>query len=390
MLEFEETRGQAARIKVLGIGGGGCNAVDNMIRSDLQGVQFIAANTDVQALRASLSPVKIQLGARLTKGLGAGANPEIGKSATLEDLQRIKEGLEDTDMLFITAGMGGGTGTGGAPVVAKLAKELDVLTVAVVTKPFFFEGKRRGTQAEQGIRELEEVVDTLISIPNDRLFNVSGKDTKLQEAFQKVDDVLMHAVKGISDIITVHGIINVDFADVMAVMSGMGMALMGTGTASGENRGAEAAQLAISSPLLEEISIEGATGILINISGSTKSLTLDQVKEAVQLVQKEAHDDANIIFGAVVDEELGDELRTTVIATGFRRSAIRHEEVQPLRAVAGGGGRDYRREAEPSAASRRAGVAAAGLRGTAMSRRKEPMVDMDDLDIPTFLRKQAD
>jgi len=388
MLEFEETRVQNARIKVLGIGGGGCNAVDNMIRSDLQGVEFIAANTDVQDLKACQSPVKIQLGARLTKGLGAGANPEIGKSAALEDIQRIKEGLADTDMLFITAGMGGGTGTGGAPVIAKLAREMDILTVAVVTKPFFFEGRRRQLQAEQGIRELEEVVDTLITIPNDRLLSIAGKETRLQEAFQLADDVLLQAVKGISDIITVHGIINVDFADVMAVMSGMGMALMGTGVASGESRGVEAAQLAVSSPLLEDISIAGATGILINITGSSKSLTLDQVKEAVALVHKEAHEEANIIFGAVIDEEMGEDLRITVIATGFPKP-VAMEEAQPLRAVAGGA-RGGHLGLELSQGMRRGQLPPGGTRtAPAMGRRREPY-RLDDLDIPTFLRKQAD
>lgn len=388
MLEFEETRVQNARIKVLGIGGGGCNAVDNMIRSDLQGVEFIAANTDVQDLKACQSPVKIQLGARLTKGLGAGANPEIGKSAALEDIQRIKEGLADTDMLFITAGMGGGTGTGGAPVIAKLAREMDILTVAVVTRPFFFEGRRRQVQAEQGIRELEEVVDTLITIPNDRLLSVSGKETRLQEAFQLADDVLLQAVKGISDIITVHGIINVDFADVMAVMSGMGMALMGTGLASGDSRGVEAAQLAISSPLLEDISIAGATGILINITGSSKSLTLDQVKEAVALVHKEAHEEANIIFGAVIDEEMGDELRITVIATGFPRP-MAMEEAQPLRAVAGGA-RGGHVGLEFSPPLRKGQVPPGGARTTPTMGRRRESYRLDDLDIPTFLRKQAD
>jgi cell division protein FtsZ len=381
MLEFEEVRAQAARIKVLGIGGGGCNAVDNMIRSELKGVEFIAANTDLQALRASLSPVKIQLGARLTKGLGAGANPEVGKSAALEDIQKIKEVLMDTDMLFIAAGMGGGTGTGGAPVVGKLAKEMGILTVAVVTRPFFFEGKTRSLQADKGIQELEEVVDTLITIPNDRLLSISGKDTRLQEAFKMVDDVLLQAVKGITDIITVHGIINVDFADVMTVMSGKGRALMGTGSATGENRGAQAAQAAVCSPLLEDVSIEGATGILINVTGSSKSLTLDQVKDAVALVQKEAHDEANIIFGAVIDDELGDELRATVIATGFRRTEAR-EEIQPLRAI-GGAGPMGKRDLDIPTFKR------AQLQPVTPSRRREK-VDMDDLEIPTFLRKQAD
>lgn len=382
MLEFEENRVQPARIKVLGIGGGGCNAVDNMIRSELRGVEFIAANTDVQALKASVSPVKIQLGARLTKGLGAGANPEVGKSAALEDIQRIKESILDTDMLFIAAGMGGGTGTGGAPVVAKLAREMGVLTVAVVTKPFFFEGRRRSAQAEQGIQELENVVDTLITIPNDRLLSVSGKDTKLQEAFRMADDVLLQAVKGITDIITVHGIINVDFADVMTVMSGMGKALMGTGSATGESRGTQAAQAAVCSPLLEDVSIEGATGILINVTGSSKSLTLDQVKDAVALVQKEAHDEANIIFGAVIDDELGEELRATVIATGFRKAAQREEIPQPLKAVVGGT-RTPRRDLDVPTFRR------AQLQNVAAPKRREK-VDLEDLEIPTFLRKQAD
>lgn len=382
MLEFEENRVQPARIKVLGIGGGGCNAVDNMIRSELRGVEFIAANTDVQALKASMSPVKIQLGARLTKGLGAGANPEVGKSAALEDIQRIKESILDTDMLFIAAGMGGGTGTGGAPVVAKLAREMGVLTVAVVTKPFFFEGRRRSAQAEQGIQELEDVVDTLITIPNDRLLSVSGKDTKLQEAFRMADDVLLQAVKGITDIITVHGIINVDFADVMTVMSGMGKALMGTGSATGESRGTQAAQAAVCSPLLEDVSIEGATGILINVTGSSKSLTLDQVKDAVALVQKEAHDEANIIFGAVIDDELGEELRATVIATGFRKAAQREEMPQPLKAVVGGT-RTPRRDLDVPTFRR------AQLQNVAAPKRREK-VDLEDLEIPTFLRKQAD
>jgi cell division protein FtsZ len=387
MIEFEETRMPAARIKVLGIGGGGCNAVDNMIRSELQGVEFIAANTDVQDLQACLSPTKLQLGARLTKGLGAGANPEIGKSAALEDIQSIKDTLVETDMLFITAGMGGGTGTGGAPVIAKLAREMDTLTVAVVTKPFFFEGKRRRIQAETGMQELQEVVDTLITIPNDRLLNISGKDAKLQDAFKLADNVLLQAVRGISDIITVHGIINVDFADVMTVMSGMGMALMGTGWANGENRGVDAAQMAVSSPLLEEISIEGATGILINISGSSKSLTLDHVKEAVALVHQEAHEDANIIFGAVIDEDLGEDLRITVIATGFRKE-VKREEAPPIKAVAAQG-RDLRENLDLPPFLRKDQRAKDRSKGLNTGP-KESLGEMDDLDIPTFLRKQAD
>jgi cell division protein FtsZ len=388
MIEIEENRVKSARIRVLGIGGGGCNAVDNMIASELQGVEFIAANTDAQDLCECLSSTKIQFGARLTKGLGAGANPEIGRSAALEDIQTLKEALLETDMLFITAGMGGGTGTGGAPVVAKLAREMDILTVAVVTKPFFFEGKRRKVQAEQGIQELEEVVDTLITIPNDRLLSISGKETKLQESFALADDVLLQAVRGISDIITVHGIINVDFADVLTVMSGMGLALMGTGTCAGDTRGVEAAQSAISSPLLEDISIEGATGILVNITGSSKSLTLDQVKEAVALIHQEAHDDANIIFGAVIDENLGEELTITVIATGFRRGAVQ-EEPQTLRAVAGMG---HEGEMEiPSYIRRNRIMPDKPKEGPSPGRQATWELDpQSDLDIPTFLRKQAD
>jgi cell division protein FtsZ len=383
MIEFEETNARAARIKVLGIGGGGCNAVDNMIRSDLQGVDFIAANTDAQDLSVCLASMKIQLGARLTKGLGAGANPEIGKSAALEDIQQIKEALGDTDMLFVTAGMGGGTGTGGAPVIAGLAREMEVLTVAVVTRPFFFEGKWRGTQAERGIHELTEVVDTLITIPNDRLLTVSGKETKLRDAFRLADDILLQAVKGISDIITIHGIINVDFADVMTIMNGMGMALMGTATASGDNRGVEAAHLAISSPLLEDISIEGATGILINITGSSESLTLDQIKEAIAQIHKEAHEEANIIFGAVLDEDLGDDLRITIIATGFRKSGSQ-QQTQPLKAVVSAG-RHPKNDIPTFTlrdrdSSNPRGASAPG---------QEPS-EMVDLDVPTFLRRQAD
>ena len=377
MIQFEDTKKIGARIKVMGIGGGGCNAVDNMIQSDLQGVDFIVANTDVQDLNACLSPIKIQLGERLTRGLGAGANPEIGKSAALEDIQKIKDCLADTEMLFITAGMGGGTGTGGAPVISKLSREMDILTVAVVTRPFFFEGRRRATHAENGIIELEEAVDTLITIPNDRLLNLSGKDTRLHDAFRLADDILLQAVKGITDIIKVHGVINVDFADVMTVMSGMGKALMGTGSAAGEKRGTEAAQLAISSPLLEDVSIEGATGILINISGSSKSLTMDQIQDAMALIHSEAHDEANIIFGAVLDEDLGDEVRITVIATGFRHETA-HEAVHTLKNVALNSPRKYP-----------ASQKAINNPGKAQGSRQSTQFK-DDLDIPTFLRKQAD
>ncbi len=305
-----------ARIKVVGVGGGGGNAVNTMIASGLPGVEFIAANTDLQALGASLASTKMQLGAQLTKGLGAGANPDVGRQAALEDSELIREHLTGTDMVFITAGMGGGTGTGGAPVVAQIAKELGALTVAVVTKPFQFEGKKRMRQAEDGMRQLKEAVDTLIAIPNQRLLAVAGRNTSLLETFKKADDILLQAVRGISDLITVHGLINLDFADVRTIMAEMGMAMMGAGSASGENRAAEAAQRAISSPLLEDISIHGAKGVLINITGS-HDLSLHEVNEAATLVQEEAHEDANIIFGAVIDERMGDELRITVIATGF-------------------------------------------------------------------------
>ena len=305
-----------ARIKVVGVGGGGGNAVNTMIASGLPGVEFIAANTDLQALGANFASTKIQVGMQLTKGLGAGANPEIGRQAALEDTEVIRDHLAGADMVFITAGMGGGTGTGGAPVVARIAKELGALTVAVVTKPFQFEGKKRMRQADDGMRELKDAVDTLIAIPNQRLLAVAGRNTSLLETFKKADDILLQAVRGISDLITVHGLINLDFADVRTIMAEMGMAMMGAGSASGENRAVEAAQKAVSSPLLEDISIHGAKGVLINITGS-HDLSLHEVNEAATLIQEEAHEDANIIFGAVIDEQMGDEIRITVIATGF-------------------------------------------------------------------------
>jgi cell division protein FtsZ len=305
-----------ARIKVVGVGGGGGNAVNTMIAAGLPGVEFIAANTDMQALGASLATTKIQLGAQLTKGLGAGANPEIGRQAALEDSEVVRDQLAGADMVFITGGMGGGTGTGGAPVVARIAKELGALTVAVVTKPFQFEGKKRMRQADEGMRDLKDAVDTLIAIPNQRLMAIAARNTSLLETFKRADDVLLQAVRGISDLITVHGLINLDFADVRTIMAEMGLAMMGAGTASGENRAIEAAQKAIASPLLEDISIHGAKGVLINITGS-HDLSLYEVNEAATLIQEEAHEDANIIFGAVIDERMGDEIRITVIATGF-------------------------------------------------------------------------
>src|SRR5216117_964424 len=315
MIEFVDASG-AARIKVVGVGGGGGNAVNTMIAAGLPGVDFIAANTDSQALKANLAPIKMQLGEKLTRGLGAGGNPEVGKRAAQEDVERLREYLGEADMIFITAGMGGGTGTGAAPIIAKVAKELGSLTVGVVTKPFSFEGKRRMKQAEEGMKELKASVDTLIAIPNQRLLAVAGRNTSILETFKKADDVLLQAVRGISDLITVHGLINLDFNDVRTIMSEMGMALMGAAVASGEDRAVEAAQKAISSPLLEDVSIQGARGVLINITAGP-DLTLHEVNEAATLIQEEADDDANIIFGAVIDESMGDEMRITVIATGF-------------------------------------------------------------------------
>src|ERR1041385_5941322 len=305
-----------AKIKVIGVGGGGGNAVNRMIQAGIKGIEFLVANTDVQAMRASLASAKIQIGAKLTKGLGAGANPEIGKQAALEDTDRILEALHGADTIFITTGMGGGTGTGAAPIIASLAAELGALTVAVVTKPFAFEGKRRRVQAEQGIRALRETVDTLITIPNERLLNFVERATSLGEAFKIADDILRQAVQGISDLITVPGEINLDFADVKTIMHGMGMALMGTGVSSGEHRAVEAAQRAISSPLLEEASIEGAKGVLINVTGGM-DMTLFEVHEAASIIQEAADEEANIIFGTVIDPRMKDEVKVTVIATGF-------------------------------------------------------------------------
>ncbi len=316
MFEIIEQTHLSARIKVVGIGGGGGNAVNTMIGAKLSGVDFIVANTDAQSLEASQAPIRIQLGTQVTKGLGAGANPEIGRRAALEDQEKIKEYLAGSDMIFITAGMGGGTGTGGAPVVARMAREVGALTVGVVTKPFIFEGKKRMRQAEEGIEELKQSVDTLIVIPNQRLLSIAAKTTTMLEAFHKADDVLLQAVRGISDLIITPGLINLDFADVRTVMAEMGLALMGASSASGENRAVEAAQKAISSPLLEDISIQGARGVLINITGGP-DLCLHEVNEAASMIQEEAHDDANIIFGAVIDDSLTDEIRITVIATGF-------------------------------------------------------------------------
>lgn len=316
MFELEENVNLGANIKVVGIGGGGSNAVSTMIESGLNGVEFLVANTDRQALQANKASGKIQLGRELTKGLGAGANPEIGKRAAIESYNDIVEKLEGADMVFVTAGMGGGTGTGGAPVVAKIARELGALTIGVVTRPFSFEGKKRQRHADGGVQELKENVDTLIVIPNQKLLNISNEKTPLLETFKKADDVLFHAVKGISDLINIRGLINLDFADIRTVMAAKGMAIMGTGMARGENRAVEAATAAISSPLLENVAIDGATGIIINVTGGP-DLSLAEVNEASTLITEAAHEDAEIIFGAVIDESMGDRVQVTVIATGF-------------------------------------------------------------------------
>lgn len=320
MFELEENINIGANIKVVGVGGGGSNAVATMIESGMTGVEFIVANTDIQALNSHKAGTKIQLGMDLTKGLGAGANPDIGRRAAIESYNEIVDKLEGADMVFVTAGMGGGTGTGGAPIVAKIARELGALTIGVVTKPFFFEGKKRSKHADGGLQELKENVDTLIVIPNQKLLSIAGEKTPLLETFKKADEVLLQAVKGISDLINIRGLINLDFADIRTVMQNKGIAIMGTGHSTGETRAVDAARSAISSPLLENIRIDGATGIIINVTGGP-NLSLYEVNEASSLITEAAHEDAEIIFGAVIDDSLGDEIHVTVIATGFANEA---------------------------------------------------------------------
>jgi cell division protein FtsZ len=315
-LALAEPTSLGARIKVIGVGGGGGNAVNRMVHAGLEGVEFIVANTDLQALQNNFAPVKIQIGSKLTKGLGAGADPEIGREAALEDTDKIIEALDGADMVFVTTGLGGGTGTGAAPVIASLATELGALTIAVVTKPFTFEGKRRGTQSERGLAELRDAVDTVITIPNERLLATIDRHTPLPRAFAAADDVLRQAIQGISDLILVPGLINLDFADVKTVMSGMGMAIMGTGVAEGEDRAMRAATMAISSPLLEDASVDGARGVIINVTGGD-DFSLVEVSEASSVIQQAAHEDANIIFGAVIDPRMEGRVKITVIATGF-------------------------------------------------------------------------
>jgi cell division protein FtsZ len=401
MIEFDENKNLAAKVKVIGIGGGGNNALSTMISYQLTGVEFIAANTDAQALAANMAPFKLQLGENLTKGLGAGANPEIGRKAALEDVEKIREVLKGADMVFITAGLGGGTGTGGGPVIAEVAREMGALTVAIVTKPFHFEGKKRMKQAEEGLANLKMTADALITIPNQRLLSISGKSMTLLEAFKKADEVLYHAAKGISDIIVGHGIINLDFADVRTVMSETGMALMGTGVASGENRSVEAAQRAISSPLLEDITIEGARGLLINITGG-ENMTLNEINEATTLVQKEAHEDANVIWGMVVDKAMKEEIRVTVIATGFGKKEEKRTSQFKKVAPISFGLREQNKDLSHLSFSTKEDnrdIPAFMRRVKANERFDElkleqpsdfSIEDEDRFDIPTFLRKQAD
>jgi cell division protein FtsZ len=378
---------QPAKLKVVGVGGGGCNAVNRMIRAKVEGVEFITANTDLQALKLSQAPIKLQLGAKLTKGLGAGANPEVGRKAALEDTEKIIEALEGSDMIFITTGLGGGTGSGAAPVVASLASELGALTVAVVTKPFAFEGKRRMLQAEQALQELVGVVDTVIVIPNERLMETVERGTSFFDAFRIADDILRQAVQGISDIITVPGIINRDFADVKAIMHGQGYAVMGTAVATGQNRAVDAANRAIASPLLEDNSIQGAQGILINICGSS-SLTLHEVHEASSVIQKAAHENANIIFGAVMDEAMKDAVKITVIAAGFKEAVRRPMAQKPtFLPKTWKAGREIPQQQElPQTPPPSPNIVHQVQQNV---RDLSPETQKDDLDVPTFLRRQA-
>jgi cell division protein FtsZ len=384
MFEIVESyRESGAVIKVIGIGGGGCNAVNTMIRSELNGVEFIAANTDLQALKRSEAPMKLQVGANLTKGLGTGANPEIGRNAALEDVGRIRDVLAGSDMVFIAAGLGGGTGTGGAPVIAEVAKEIGALTVAVVTKPFLFEGKRRMRVAEEGLQQLKGMVDTVIAIPNQRLLSIANKTTPLLESFKKADEVLLHASKSISDLITVSGLINLDFADVKTVMSEMGMAFMGVGFSTGEGRAIEAAQRAISSPLLEDISIEGARGLLINVTGGPQ-LALYEVNEALSLIQEEVHEDANIIFGAVINEQMGEDICITVIATGFGKEEEIRPELKSIHTMP-----RHLKEDQDFPAFMRKDKAGQEQEVIKLGTMINAYTDGDEYDTPAFLRKQA-
>lgn len=382
VFEMEEVISYGANIKVIGVGGGGGNAINTMINYGLQNVDFIACNTDVQDLQKSRARKKLQIGAKLTKGLGSGARPDIGRNAAIEDKDTIREYLEGADMIFITAGLGGGTGTGASPVIAEISKEMGALTVAIVTKPFSFEGKVRANYASEGLKELKKVVDTMIVISNDRLLSIAGREVTFIEAFRMADDVLYQAVKGISDLITVNGLINLDFADIKTIMTDAGFALMGTGVASGENRAVEAARKAINNPLLEEISLNGARSLLINITGGN-NMKLHEVSDATNLVKEEVHDDANIIFGAVIDENMKDEIKVTIIATRYE---IKEEAQSPINI------REYSsvfsRRDNPDIPTflRREKVK------DQLGKKKEPVIGFEDdeYDIPTFIRKRLE
>ena len=404
-LTLDDSDGPGARLKVIGVGGGGGNAVNRMVKSGLEGIEFIVANTDAQALSHNATPVRLQLGAKLTKGLGAGADPNIGRQAALEDTEQLIGAMDGADMVFVTTGLGGGTGTGAAPVIANLASELGALTVAVVTKPFTFEGKRRALQAQRGLDELRECVDTVITIPNERLLTTIDRTTSLTQAFAMADDVLHQAIQGISDLILVPGLINLDFADVTTIMSGMGLAIMGTGVAQGENRAVEAASRAISSPLLEDASVEGARGVIINVTGGS-DLSMLEVTEATSIIHAAAHEDANIIFGAVVDGAMEGRVKITVIATGFDHTgAARAEQTtaaaatetpvdlqnysvwrqeEPVERVAGSTFSISRRPlielplpADPAAI------------GSVQADGEQPAIE-SPLDVPAFLRRQGE
>lgn len=387
---------KSAKIKVIGVGGAGGNAINNMIESQLKGVKFIVSNTDAQSLETSKAPVKIQIGERLTEGLGAGANPQVGRDAALENADAIQSALEDSHMVFITAGFGGGTGTGAAPVIAEIAKKMGALTVAVVSRPFSFEGKKRARQADEGINALKEVADTVITIPNDRLRGLASKNAKMIDMFKKADEILLHSVKGITDLIMMPGLVNLDFADVRTTMSRAGMAIMGIGIASGENRAVEAAERAISHPLLEDISISGAKGVLMNIS-CTSDLTMEEMTEASDRIYQEVGDDAEIIWGTVIDDSLGDEMRVTVIATGIgnepgnlARSA-KIEEFAPrgrIRDLTPAEMQTATNLDEPTFLREQKAVGESS--GATYRGYKGIIIDNNDLDVPTFLRRKAD
>jgi len=392
--EFIEPK-LTAKIKAIGVGGGGGNAINSMIASELKGVEFIAANTDSQALEVSMASTKIQLGRGLTKGLGAGAKPEIGREAAEESIDDIRAMLEGSDMVFITAGMGGGTGTGGAPVIAEISKEMGALTVAVVTKPFSFEGKRRIHVAEEGIEELKDVVDTIITIPNDRLRSLAQPNTPILEMFRKADEVLYYAVRGISDLIVLRGYINVDFADVRTVTAEMGMALMGTGVAKGSRRALEAVQMAIANPLLEDISISGARGILMNITASSSTLSMEEVEQSSSLIHDEAHEDANIILGTVFDDDIDEEIRVTVIATGIGPDALsfgRHivTPIESIKKKSKAIKLDHDMTTHIQKDSIRISGHIKNPRKQVLDFESLDKVDTDELDIPAFIRQKAD